>query len=323
MVRALSFVILALAALPAAATTFTAGAGCMSAPARQAVQTYPGTASAPPCDVTVDVAGFSPAATATARSTASAEAGPLGIRLSASSGLFVSGATTGQGTSTAHAYADVTYNDFLISGPGTTPVSSLLNLHISGSMLGFASPDGAGPLTTNIANGVGDIFFQIDVNGAYAGSGQAFYAANRGEIVAVDLLEAGHFDDGDIDAFISSLGFTVPVGQVFSVRIQAFANGNTVLSIAGTPADEHDTVSANAQGFSNFGSTIRFAHAGPVFDLPEGYTVNSPSAGIVDNQLVVPEPATWSLVAVGAIALLARRGSGSRKRVESAKGGGA
>ena len=37
-------------------------------------------------------------------------------------------------------------------------------------------------------------------------------------------------------------------------------------------------------------NTLSFANSGPVFDLPEGYTVNSVSAGIVNNRWIDPRP---------------------------------
>ena len=79
--------------------------------------------------------------------------------------------------------------------------------------------------------------------------------------------------------------------------------------IDGTPADAQDTTDATSSGISNFSSTVTFPTSGPVFDLPPGYTVNSPSAGIVNNQYVLPEPSALALLAAGSsgLALLGRR----------------
>ena len=41
-----------------------------------------------------------------------------------------------------------------------------------------------------------------------------------------------------------------------------------------------------AQASSNFGSTVTLPLSGDVFVLPEGYTVNSAEASIVDNRFV-------------------------------------
>ena len=55
----------------------------------------------------------------------------------------------------------------------------------------------------------------------------------------------------------------------------------------------------NADAAASFGNTLRFAAGGPVFDLPDGYTIDSPSGGIADN-VFVPEPSTLSLTLLGA-----------------------
>jgi hypothetical protein len=228
--------------------------------------------------------------------------------------LEVSAATSGQGSWSAQAWAEAVYDDFLLTGPGPGSVTSVLNLLFTGSMFGAAAGDTLGPLTTNILNGNGQIYFQIDINGSYAGSGQAYYAANRNGVVAVDLLAGNFFTDQPvggglfpspgvgINAMVPSSQLLLPVGQVFSVRIYANVTSTSTVGIAGTPADEHDTVTAYGLGGADYDSTITFARSGPVFDLPEGYTINSPSAGIVNNQFV-PEPAIPLLAAVGGLAL--------------------
>jgi hypothetical protein len=43
--------------------------------------------------------------------------------------------------------------------------------------------------------------------------------------------------------------------------------------------------------------------SGPVFNLPDGYSANSPEADILNNAFT-PEPSTWAMLATGAIALL-------------------
>lgn len=58
----------------------------------------------------------------------------------------------------------------------------------------------------------------------------------------------------------------------------------------------------------DFMSTATFVTGSPVFVLPEGYTANSVSAGIVNNVYVpTPEPASVGLFLLGGLALLPRR----------------
>lgn len=64
-------------------------------------------------------------------------------------------------------------------------------------------------------------------------------------------------------------------------------------------------VERKAEGSASFASTLSFPLSGPVFDLPDGYTGNSESGGIVDNRWIfalarpVSEPATIALLGLG------------------------
>ncbi len=58
---------------------------------------------------------------------------------------------------------------------------------------------------------------------------------------------------------------------------------------------------------ADFGHTLRFPTDRPVFDLPAGFTANSAAFGIVDNQYVVPEPATAVLLGLAVIGALGRQ----------------
>jgi hypothetical protein len=64
---------------------------------------------------------------------------------------------------------------------------------------------------------------------------------------------------------------------------------------------------------ADFGHTLSFPKDRPVFDLPAGFTANSAAFGIVDNQYVVPEPATAVLLWLAVICGWAAR-AGSRWR---------
>lgn len=273
------------------------------------------------CGPVIDypVTRFSPAGTASADSFARASAGPAGLRLSATHILSVEGAKSGQGGQSTQTYAAWNFDDFVVTGPGSMPVPAALHLFVSGSMSGGGFTDDQGSLTSSVS-GKGDFFIEIEINGADAGHPQAFYNFFNGTIQeGADGLLEGHVHGGAISDIITSDQLMLPVG-VYSVQVEVFANASGVVRIMGTPADEFDSVSAGAYGLSEFQSTVSFPTSGPVFDLPPGYTVNSVSAGIVNNRLVpepsalVPEPSALWLLAAGAGGLCAarRRFSGAR-----------
>jgi hypothetical protein len=69
-------------------------------------------------------------------------------------------------------------------------------------------------------------------------------------------------------------------------------------------ATAEGAASSNAQ----FYQSLSFATDQPVFDLPAGYTANSPTGGIVANGYQpVPEPGTTALLLLAAPATLLRR----------------
>jgi len=65
----------------------------------------------------------------------------------------------------------------------------------------------------------------------------------------------------------------------------------------------------------SYAHTLTFGRTGPVFEVPEGYTVDAPGLGIVDNRYVgaVPEPAGAALFAAG-LGVLALRSLAARAR---------
>ncbi len=94
----------------------------------------------------------------------------------------------------------------------------------------------------------------------------------------------------------------VPVGSPvsLSLSLSLFGSAQTLLSGGLVEADNVFTIS--------------FPGSGPVFDLPEGFTVNSASGLIVNNEwmgnpLPIPEPTTLVLLGASALAIggIARR----------------
>ncbi len=96
--------------------------------------------------------------------------------------------------------------------------------------------------------------------------------------------------EGDFDVGVNSVSMSIEVG--------AHANQNGAQpGIA-------------ALAVSTFHHTLSFASDRPVFDLPEGWTVNSFDANIVDNRWIgttVPEPSSFVVTTLGALSICALR----------------
>jgi len=299
-------------ATPAIATSmYTAGVGC-NGPFQESVGAGPVSQS---CNnPATPLSGIMPLGTAVQIGNAHSSVGPFAMRLGTTAVLDVTGATSGNASVGNQAWGMWEFDDFLVTGTGSqsVPVLGALHLALGGTIFGTGLGDSQGSLTA-VANGVGQIYFEIEINGTDAGYGQASYAYNNGSpIQLVDGLLIGHYGSGgSIADSITSSQLMIPVGQTFSVRVYVNASARGVVNIAGTPADQFDTVNALGGGVSDFSTTVTFPTSGPVFDLPAGYTLNSPSAGIVNNQLVVPVPeprlVTLLVTGIGVLGALRRR----------------
>jgi hypothetical protein len=119
------------------------------------------------------------------------------------------------------------------------------------------------------------------------------------DVLAVDVA---------LDAQSSS--FNAPVGTPFWIGFTLFAN--VELAALLSPVAEFPygkaTVDARPPGPPSPVQGLRLARTRPVLELPEGYTVNAPSAFVVDNVFVPePPPLPRAASALAVVALLAAR----------------
>lgn len=194
------------------------------------------------------------------------------------------------------AFASGIWSDFIVTGPASPaniPIS--VNLNIEGSTLAIAttSPSGQSQASSSVQ-------FNIRGNGQLFGGtyGQTFTNGGPATFSATGLLVGF---DGNLD--VTSPVFNVPVNTPFTIELQL-----SVASNLSAQFSEIFTVNAN----TNFLNTLTFAQAGPVFNLPSGYTINSVDAGIVDN-VAIPETSAFLLAGAG-IGLISIRQLGRRLR---------
>jgi hypothetical protein len=279
-----------LASTAAEAASFLAGVGC-NGPFQESVGPGPVSQS---CSVVVP-GPFSPDP-GTLGSFAQSSAGPGlgGLRVRSGAGVVAfplqppASAIVG-----AQAFAEWTFDDFTIVGPpgaGTTPVVAALVLAVSGTL----SPasiifDTEGSLTSRAAANM-QFFLEIQLNGGDAGFGEIIRRISNGTIVeTVDGLPVGHYGgEGAGSDLITSADILLPVGIPFDLHVYVNAGASASGAVSGVPADSSDFTLVDAVGNSDFSATVNFPTSGSVFLLSPGYTVHSPSAGIVDNRLVLP-----------------------------------
>ena len=186
---------------------------------------------------------------------------------------------TGIGMTGTAAYLDTV----VFSGPGSDPVPMRMNLHFGGSV----NSDIGGGATVSV---------RAIVNGTFVGAD--IVSVQSGVPTCPDSFRHVHF---------SGLG---PCGLTYNVTLQS-----SLISVPqDTPISFQLDLEAsgggsgpNGSGTSLFSNTFGFIVGGPVFDLPAGFTANSPTSFIVDNRFVpsaVPEPASAVLLLAGLAAML-------------------
>lgn len=237
--------------------------------------------------------------------TAISSAGDGALR--ASSGITALGPDGGTGNTFASARME---GDFIISGPSGGNVGGSINLQISGEFIFDGSPNSEGNTILIQGSGFG---------------GTASYSVTVDRFGNVFSTTLGGTWFGDNASTNSSTGLTytwndtyttpvlsLPVGQVIRLSWLAQTSSNYIQS----PPDANGNKFVGGTG-ANFGSTITFVSGSEVFNLPDGYTVNSVDFNIVDNCFngsncnddgggTVPTPGSASLIGA-CLALLALR----------------
>jgi hypothetical protein len=190
----------------------------------------------------------------------------------------------------ALATAEFTIDDLVVrptAGGGAATVAISLRLDLSGSLSASGSfntpPEFSWPVG---AGGTASVTVDVTATaiGTSAFSGTRLYAEDAYGAVSsssTGLLEAG-------DALATPV-FDVEVGVPFVLHVKLGVLAGVSTNIT----------HGNADAAASFGQALQFATGRPVFALPDGYTVDAPSAGIVDN-VFVPEPSTLALTVLGA-----------------------
>ena len=173
----------------------------------------------------------------------------------------------------ANANAWTTFVDVRMKGPVGGIVSTALNLHLEGSHLAGAAHDPGFGLT--FADSV--VSIQVSIDGLGIGGGTHAIDVISGS--APQVSASGMLANWDAAGNIVTPAFNVHVGVPFQVQLQL----STVAHVDGFP---FNFAGLSAEANTDFSHTLSFALTGPVFNVPDGYTVDSAEAGIVNNSFV-------------------------------------
>ncbi len=218
-----------------------------------------------------------------ARGFASASAGPGSVAVvsnSKASGIAPTGEnTTGQGYNNA----DFTVTDLIFTGPNST-VDTSLKLFWSG-LMGYS-------VESLNANTYTNSNTTLDISGSIRRPAGATFLSFSGYLGVskwqdgLDPQETSSGDSGILTGAYPPSGplvtaqFNVPTGEYLTFRLSIATFSSTLLWSTSPPAASEGSATSKA----DFGSTIHLPTSGPVFDLPDGYSVNSVEANIVDNE---------------------------------------
>ncbi len=191
------------------------------------------------------------------------------------------------------AIAEFQLGDFVFNPPGNEEsVDVSVNLHLQGNLTAGAGNSEVTTENSMASAGLG-LAVQINEEPPYTGrvtyeASQAVISQNPGTYIGSVISgflqpllpdrpegDAGDFQaefNLDIDQMITTPVYTVPTGEPVRVRLE--------MEGAATASSDGSRAMADVQ----FTGGWHFPYQGPVFNLPEGFSVTALSASIVDNR---------------------------------------
>jgi hypothetical protein len=207
--------------------------------------------------------------------------------------------TGSPGVAAGPAVAQFLLTDIIISGPtsGTVPVS--VNLSINGTLAATTTNTGAGTFEAHAWVTIsGGFFSSSDFTGEMEAGSISTAAGTTKSFSATGML-AGFAGGFPGSGSVTTPTFNLSVGSPHAMNLTLSTRTDWLYSIF-TP------VSASGEATADFYHSLSFATSGDVFNLPDGYTVNSVSGNIVNNRWVgatAPLPSTMLLLGSGLVCL--------------------
>lgn len=194
--------------------------------------------------------------------------------LHASSGIQALGPDGGTGNTFASARME---GDFIISGPSGGTIGGSINLQISGAFFFDGSPNSEGNSIQIQGSGFGGTIrhsVTVDASGnVFTNTIGGTWFGDHASTTSTSTGLSYTWDDTYTTPVLS-----LPVGQVFRLGWLAQTSSEYIQS----PPDANGNKFMGSTG-ADFSHTITFVSGGDVFNLPDGYTVNSVDFNIVDN----------------------------------------
>jgi len=253
--------------------------------------------------------------------------GNLITDLSTSSSLshFVASGDTARGAAVAFGSASASFFNLSVSGTAWAEYPNLDPNSVAGSQtFGFGSTSRAGA-------SAGIILEDLIFNGSgttVSGSLNLFSTELINSAINIQIIEPNYNSDGTFDT--GNLVYTATGESILTFSEPGSINTSASYGDFHLPLGVHLRLSIEIQGYSevevsygqtprssNFSGELRWADGDDIFNLPDGYTVNSLSAGIVNNRFTaIPEPHEYSMMAAMlAVALVGIRKACSQSKV--------
>jgi hypothetical protein len=223
--------------------------------------------------------------------------------------------------SQADASANFRVDDIIFRATSGTPASFInvsLNVAVSGVLSAWLGGNSTFPQGGGAASG--ELYVTVSLNGYPSSGYQTFGCTSEG----CRGSSGGMFASGTI-------------GQFSTSTVQVPTNRPVTLTVSASVGTQVRDCIALCGTIGAYGQTISLPTSGPVFSLPDGYTVDSASLSLQDNlwlgsppqiqeelAYLVPEPAMTGLAAASGIALArlrrrrARNGAGAARAPETA-----